>query len=473
MCAKIIMKEVFMKQRYINLAYEKTYSSEIEDIKEINGTNYAYPKETNVFLGTDKIIGDKFKVNDEKPEVKEINKKLYFKSNSNQIKFEIDYNNRLDLIQQITSNAIVRMIINKTTNLKISDYQISSSYNKIILASKDISFMQIEQIESVANHLILSNLTTNNTGNILLIRGYGSVESIGPVCERIGELGLLKIKSASKDKDTISINIFSGKRAIEDYFEKCKIVENLQNILNVPSDEVIKSVKELKFNSPHYKTKSHSNTALNNSDDIKEPTKNLESNNNTLIENSITEKVSTKNSTDVGTDSNSDDKEFNKSNSKTEQSENLSDEKNIELTPEVDKNVDEKLSENNQFSNQTETKNLSLEAKKIADLATDVDGINFIYKVFRNKSIQEIISSSREISNLPNYIQILGFPMGDMSSFYVSRSKNLNMDLKAIMQTINPKLFIKSSGNMYEVEGTIATQNLATVMESFLLRIKN
>ena len=88
------------------------------------------------------------------------------------------------MIQQITANAIVRIIINKATNLKVENYYINSVDNQIVIDSNDISFMQIEQIESTANHLILSNLSTNNTGNILMIRGYGSIESVGPVCEK-------------------------------------------------------------------------------------------------------------------------------------------------------------------------------------------------------------------------------------------------------------------------------------------------
>lgn len=128
--------------------------------------NTALPKSTNVFFGTENIVGDKFKVNDEKPESKEFPIKFIFKTNSNNLKFEIDYTNRLDLIQQITANAMIRIIINKATSLKVENYYINSVDNQVLIDSNDISFMQIEQIESIANHLILSNLTTNNTGHL-------------------------------------------------------------------------------------------------------------------------------------------------------------------------------------------------------------------------------------------------------------------------------------------------------------------
>ncbi|EGY79585.1 hypothetical protein HMPREF9129_1293 [Peptoniphilus indolicus ATCC 29427] len=102
-------------------------------------------------------------------------------------------------------------------------------------------------------------------------------------------------------------------------------------------------------------------------------------------------------------------------------------EKVVEQTAEV-RNLVEKV---NEISKDTSIKNkLSEKAFNLTKFTTDVDGIHFIYKVFRNKNIQEIIQGAKEISNVPNYISILGFPLGDVSNFYVTRSKNLNIDLK-------------------------------------------
>lgn len=458
-----------MEERYIKLAYEKVHTSDIEGIEEINGVKYALPKSTNVFFGTENIVGDKFKVNDEKPEPKEISNKIYFKTNSNNLKFEIDYTNRLDLIQQITANAIVRIIINKATNLKVENYYINSVDNQIVIDSNDISFMQIEQIESTANHLILSNLSTNNTGNILMIRGYGSIESVGPVCERIGELGLLKIKSASKKDDKISIHIVSGKRAIDDYFEKSKIIDNLQSILNVNQSEILKKIKELKFSKSNGVSKIESNLeldTLNKSDNF------IDENNQKEVTLDDTYEIKTSTLPSSKKDSENS-KKYKDTTEVSEDKYIISEkleEKVVEQTAEV-RNLVEKV---NEISKDTSIKNkLSEKAFNLTKFTTDVDGIHFIYKVFRNKNIQEIIQGAKEISNVPNYISILGFPLGDVSNFYVTRSKNLNIDLKNILEKINPKLFLKSSGNMYEVEGTVNTQNLATVMESFLLNIKN
>lgn len=458
-----------MEERYIKLAYEKVHTSEIESIEEINGVKYALPKSTNVFFGTENIVGDKFKVNDEKPESKEISNKIYFKTNSNNLKFEIDYTNRLDLIQQITANAIVRIIINKATSLKVENYYINSVDNQVLIDSNDISFMQIEQIESIANHLILSNLTTNNTGNILMIRGYGSIDSVGPVCERIGELGLLKIKSASKKDGKISLHIISGKRAINDYFEKSKIIDNLQSILNVNQSEILKKVKELKFSKTNGTIKIESNLELNTLD-----------NSYNFIDENNQKEVILDDTFEIETSN----LHSSKNNSETSKeyrdiieihenkdiiSEKLGEEV-VEQTAEVINLIEtvNGISKDNSIKNK-----LSEKAFNLTKFATDVDGIHFIYKVFRNKNIQEIIRSAKEISNVPDYISILGFPIGDVSKFYVGRSKNLNIDLKNILEKVNPKLFLKSSGNMYEVDGTVHTQNLATVMESFLLNIKN
>ncbi|MBL7575208.1 hypothetical protein SAMN00017477_0708 [Peptoniphilus asaccharolyticus DSM 20463] len=500
-----------MEERYIKLAYEKIHTSDIESIREIDGIKYALPKSTNVFFGTDNIVGDKFKVNDEKPEAKEISNQIYFKTNSNNLKFEIDYTQRLDLIQQITANAIVRIIINKATNLKIDDYYISPVDNQIIIDSNDISFMQIEQIESTANHLILSNLSTNNTGSILMVRGYGSVESVGPVCERIGELGLLKIKSASRKNGKISIHIVSGKRAIDDYFEKSKIVENLQSILNVNQSEILKKVKEIKLGKvsresrPSEMIYSDSNKlnplSENNTKNTEEAN---ESHNivvepliskNEPVETEIDEEINTKNSEEESSKpsvakeiatKNNPEVETTPSAEKivTEENSNIENKEIVNEEDVVSEKQEEKIVEHTaQVINLVEQANkskatnpldkLSEEALKITKFATDVDGIHFIYKVFRNKSVPEVIKHAKEISNLPDYISILGFPIGDISNFYVVRSKNLNVDLKNILEKINPKLFLKSSGNMYEVEGSVHTQNLATVMESFLLNIKN
>lgn len=470
-----------MEHRYINLAYEKTHNAKIENVKEIDGVVYALPASTNVFFGTDKIIGDKFKLNGEKPDAKEINDSIYFKTNSNELKFEIDFNNRLDLMQQITANAIVRLIINRTTNLNVIDYQITANDNKIIIAANDISFSQIEKIESTSNHLILSNLSTNNTGDRIIIRGYGSMESIGPVCERIGELGLIKIKSLSKNSDNICLHLVSGSRAINDYFAKSNIIESLESILNVDQDNILKKVKELKFGSsktPILKnnfdtdlnkdnsakntgfTTTASNKSINDNNNIK-PSEPIETDKDISLNSALIESEEKENHQDNDTSqvTITDVSRVNSLNPTTEIT-------NAENTLDKDGAANVGNSENLQ-------KNISKEALKMSELATDVDEFKFIYKVFRNTRVQDVINNAREITNLPNYIEILGFPIGDVSNFYVTRSKNLNIDLKNILQTINPKLFMKSSGNMFEVEGTVSTQNLATVMESFLLKIKN
>lgn len=234
-----------MKNRYIKYPYEKEYIASVEDKKEINNITYCKPEESIIFLGNSHIHGDKYTINSEKPKTLEGTNSTYFSCDSESMKMAIDYDTRLDLMQQNLGNAITRLCIKTSTSFNIENYKIDETSNKIYLQEKDISFNTINQLEELSNYMINGNLLVNIFDGYIELKGMGSIDYSGPCLKRTGEISILKISNIEKVDNKVVLSISCGLRGFKNYKEKFTLIDNIKNILFLNSDEDI--LKEIKF----------------------------------------------------------------------------------------------------------------------------------------------------------------------------------------------------------------------------------
>lgn len=428
-----------MNKLYIDYPYKKVNKTEIKKTIEEKGSLYKSPKNTIIFLGNDKLESDKFQINSDQVEYLIRDGEIFYRVDEDYIEETIDYDHRLDIMQENLANALVRLCIKRISDLKIESFKISSKENKIILDSNDISYKNISDIENLASYICFANLKVENEDGKISLDGYGSIDYQGPCLERTGELGLVKIVNLDKNQENkIELSLVAGQRALDDYREKSKLIRNLKNILFVENEE-----------------------------DIFSQVKNLKSKSNFNKVSTVDEKNSNEKTT------RGEDKiEENKENPilKTETSEeNLNHENKLE-------NQDQKLEENqNKEIHKDEHKQVNhLELiESFKNMSTLVGDNRYIYKIFKDMPLKEVKEISNKIMKEKNYIQIYGLENFDESQLIVTRSQNININLKEISNDISKKVPIKGFGNMYQVIVHVKTQNLARAMEAFLINIKN
>lgn len=434
-----------MNKLYIDYPYKKINKAEIKETIEEKGFLYKSPKNTIVFLGNDKLESDKFKINSDSVEYIVRDGEIFYRVDEDYIEETIDYDHRLDIMQENLANALIRICIKKISDLKIESFKISSKENKIILDSNDISYKNISDIENLASYICFANLKVENEDGKISLDGYGSIDYQGPCLERTGELGLVKIINLNKNQENkIELSLVAGQRALDDYREKSKLISNLKNILFVENEEdIFSQVKNLKSKSNFNKVstldkKDSDEKTIRREDNIKENEKTLENKENII--------------------------------SKAETSEeNLKNENKLE-------NQEKKFEENENKEihkdGHEQVNHIEL-IESFKNMSTLVGNNRYIYKIIKDMPLKEVKEISNKIMKEKNYIQIYGLENFDESQLIVTRSQNVNINLKEISNDISKKVPIKGFGNMYQVVANVKTQNLARAMEAFLINIKN
>ena len=441
-----------MNKLYIDYPYKKVNKTEIKKTIEEKGSLYKSPKNTIIFLGNDKLESDKFQINSDQVEYIIRDGEIFYRVDEDYIEETIDYDHRLDIMQENLANALVRLCIKRISDLKIESFKISSKENKIILDSNDVSYKNISDIENLASYICFANLKVENEDGKISLDGYGSIDYQGPCLERTGELGLVKIVNLDKNQENkIELSLVAGQRALNDYREKSKLISNLKNILFVENEEdIFSQVKNLKSKSNFNKVSTADEKNSN------EKTKKQE---NKIEKNEISKNLN-------------ENPLENKENPilKTETSEvNLKNENKLENQ---DENLVENKSKEIHKDEHEQVNHLEL-IESFKNMSTLVGDNRYIYKIIKDMPLKEIKEISNKIMKEKNYIQIYGLENFDESQLIVTRSQNVNINLKEISNDISKKIPIKGFGNMYQVIVHVKTQNLARAMEAFLINIKN
>lgn len=525
-----------MNSKYKN-PYKKNYKLEIIDKINRDGITYGKVQDPPFFTGSENLLADEIKINGEDPVFLSGNKN-YFKidENKDQVEIEINWKNRLLMMQENLGNALVRYFLSTNTNSEILNFKVEKNSSYIDIAAKDFKFMTVKNIESLVNYAIFSNLSIENFEDHIKIERLAEIFYQGPALKRTGEIGMVFISSVDKINSAIRLTLVSGENAYKLARNSLNLLDNMKMYLNSESIESVfsdvkklkaknfpdrgkilgqeKNLHEEKLPKEDKKDEAPKNSGLEKVDEGEkvqeaknsEPEKVLEEAKNSEIKNSsYLEK-------DFITDENLKDSEKIKESEKVSQPGKVLEEAKkekydskffhekykLESFRDLNKKTQDKKDdgENNKIEDpqknseeKIEKKNIDLSNNKTKDsqeksplfyqavdsfkrFSTEFSGINYIYKVLEEVNLKELREISSYILKEDNFIQIYGLKNGKRSKIIVLRSMNLNFNLKKIFEKLQDHFDFTGTGNMYTLDLECREEDLTRIMESFLIEIK-
>ncbi|WP_353096102.1 DHHA1 domain-containing protein [Tissierella praeacuta] len=102
-----------------------------------------------------------------------------------------------------------------------------------------------------------------------------------------------------------------------------------------------------------------------------------------------------------------------------------------------------------------------------------IDDLLFITKIFDDKNLKEINKISIFLNNISNSIQIFGAKYENKGQFLISVSKDLNINLKDVLQEISEEFEIKGGGSSQTVQGRCSLDDLDKLLNAFFENVKN
>ena len=512
-----------MNSKYKN-PYKKNYKLEIIDKINRDGITYGKVQDPPFFTGSENLLADEIKINGEDPVFLSGNKN-YFKidENKGQVEIEINWKNRLLMMQENLGNALVRYFLSTNTNSEILNYKVEKNSSYIDIAAKDFKFMTVKNIESLVNYAIFSNLSIENFEDHIKIERLAEISYQGPALKRTGEIGMVFISSVDKINSAIRLTLVSGENAYKLARNSLNLLDNMKMYLNSESlESVFSDVKKLKAkNFPDRgkilgqeknlheeklpkedkKDEAPKNYDLEKVDErekvqerekISEPEKVTEESKNSEIKKSPdlekvleSEKVSQPEKVLEEAKKEKYDSKFFHEKYKLESFKDLN--KQIEDKKYVGENKIEDSQKNSE--EKIDKKNIDLSPNKTKDaqeksplfyqavdsfkrFSTEFSGINYIYKVLEDVNLKELREISSYILKEDNFIQIYGLKNGKRSKIIVLRSMNLNFNLKKIFEKLQDHFDFTGTGNMYTLDLECKEEDLTRIMESFLIEIR-
>lgn len=185
---------------------------------------------------------------------------------SDKVTLSIDWENRLDNMQQHTGQHLLSAAFYKLYNGETIGFHLGHDYVYIDVTLPDITEDEMEKVEIYANRIISSNfdiksyfVEKNEIDNIP-VRKQPSVNSniriveidnidfspcAGTHLRNTGEIGLIKIRKWEKYKGNIRIEFICGIRALFDYRWKSKSIKDIGILLSSKDIDVYDKVKIL------------------------------------------------------------------------------------------------------------------------------------------------------------------------------------------------------------------------------------
>jgi len=99
--------------------------------------------------------------------------------------------------------------------------------------------------------------------------------------------------------------------------------------------------------------------------------------------------------------------------------------------------------------------------------------INYIVHKFTNTSLKEIKLIAYNLNNQPGLIQIYGNSNLETGQFLLARSKDLNINLKYMLQGISRNMKIKGGGSPQTIQGKVDLKELDLFMDMFYKEIRS
>jgi len=186
--------------------------------------------------------------------------------NPNIVHLSIDWDTRLDNMQQHTGQHLLSSVFYKLYNGQTIGFHIGETTATIDVTVKNFNQEMVEKIETIANKIIYSNfdiksyiINEKNLENIPLIKNPPKNEKIriveidgidySPCCgthhRKTGEIGMIKIIRWDNYKGNTRVEFVCGNRALKDYSQKNIEIGNISTFLSSKNIDVFEKVKKL------------------------------------------------------------------------------------------------------------------------------------------------------------------------------------------------------------------------------------
>lgn len=182
------------------------------------------------------------------------------------VKLSIDWDNRLDHMQQHTGQHILSSVVDKLYNAQTIGFNIGNNHSTIDIELKEIAENDVLNIELLANKIIYSNFIIKKyfldedkiktipfrkepfikeNIRIVEIDGIDYSACAGTHLRTTGEVGIIKIIKWEKSRGNIRIEFLAGFRALQDYQRKNNYINNLTGLLSSKDIDLVGKVEKL------------------------------------------------------------------------------------------------------------------------------------------------------------------------------------------------------------------------------------
>ena len=317
----------------------------------------------------------------------------------NKVQISIDFDNRLDMMQQHTGQHLLSSCFYRLFDAQTVGFHVGHDYVTIDVTMSELTEEDAEKIEIMANKIIWSNFNIKSyfpsqerlkklplrkmptvTKNIRIVEidGFDYSPCGGTHLKSTGELGMIKIRKWEKYKGNIRVEFFCGNRALKDYTWKNKYIKTLSLMLSSLDKDLLTKVKKLY-----------------------------------------------------------DDK-------------NALEKETRELREDLNK----------------------IKGDEFLKSAKQNEKVNFIVKILENTSLLEVsFISSYLNNNNKNLVQIYGLKSQDKGQFYITKTKDVNINLLDTYKDVSSKVNIKGGGN--SIQGAIEVDDIENATNLFYKEFVN
>ena len=182
------------------------------------------------------------------------------------IKGKIDWQRRFDHMQQHSGQHILSQSFVELFEAQTLSFHLGESVSTLEIDMKKASDEEVEKVEGRANEIVFEDrkvkihfLSEDEVDRLPLrkpppekkrirvveISDFDYTACGGTHVGRTGEVGLIKILKWERIRDNVRFEFLCGKRALQDYSAKNKILRELANRFTVHESEVLSSVEKL------------------------------------------------------------------------------------------------------------------------------------------------------------------------------------------------------------------------------------
>ena len=179
---------------------------------------------------------------------------------------EIDWNRRLDHMQQHTGQHLLSAVCIKLYDAHTVSFHLGTDSVTIDLAVPELSEKQLQQIESHVNQYIYDNIPlkkyvvgedqlsalslrkipdVTDEIRIVEIKGIDTSACCGTHVMRTGELGLIKLLKTEKQKGNVRLHFKCGKRALSDYHASHSLLTQIANKFSTNRYSILETISKL------------------------------------------------------------------------------------------------------------------------------------------------------------------------------------------------------------------------------------